>query len=212
MWHNVFRLTLHCTTLDKKQPWKPHAYTLKYLLKYLGIHTSFTTTKKTIKIHPPHHFSSNSNIMASTHTPVSDDDFDLIPNADAVSDVSDEPQLKQHRDPPSHNPMGAGGTLAGPHEVPQMPPYEPEHDDGITSIAQRLSENTIEDSHRDTGIAKGSGNLVNEGLKYGKSVYNSFRGKNAVIAVMGYVYLLITAQTLLRENRMEGHYTDLTTE
>lgn len=133
--------------------------------------------------------------MARIHTPVSDDDFDLIPSADTVSDVSiDEPKAKHHNDHheyPSRD-AGAGGTLAGPHEVPQMP-YEPEHDDTATStIAQRLSDDTFEDSYRDTATdsVKESGNLVNEGLKYGRSMYNSFRGKNVVIAVMGYVYLL----------------------
>lgn len=136
--------------------------------------------------------------MTKVHTPViSDDDFDLVPNADAVSDVSDEREVK-HRQVSSSQDGSARGTLAGPHKVPQMP-HARGHDDCVTSVTQKLSDHTIEDPCRNPGSAKESGNLVDEGLKYGRSVYNSFRGKTAVIAVMGYVHLSTSLRTLFVE-------------
>lgn len=133
----------------------------------------------------------------------SDDDFDLIPgvpDADAVSDVSDEYEVKEkekpHRAPPSRDAAGAG-RLAGPHEVPQMP-YAPDHDVAFPSIDQQLSDYKTRDRHRDPGIAKGSGSFIDHGLKYTKTVYNKLVSKDALIAVMGYVIMLslATAKTL----------------
>lgn len=120
----------------------------------------------------------------------SDDEFDLVPDADAVSDMSDEDAETHRRAPPSHG-TGAG-RLAGPHEVPQMPF---DYDAGVASIAQRLSDHKIEGSRRDAGSSKGSGNFINNGLMYTKSVYNKMLHKDALIAVMGYG-ILITAPSL----------------
>ncbi|KUI68652.1 Cell division control protein 11 [Cytospora mali] len=127
--------------------------------------------------------------MARIHTPsLSDDDFDLIPDSDAVSDVSDGGEAKHHQASPIRH-ADPGVRLAGPHEVPQMPyAYAPDHhDDGVASVTRHLSNHTIEDPHRRSGSTKESGDLVAEGLKYSKSVYNKFWGKDAIplIAIMG---------------------------
>ncbi|POS74034.1 hypothetical protein DHEL01_v207576 [Diaporthe helianthi] len=124
--------------------------------------------------------------MARIHTLAhSDDEFDVIYDVDAVSDVSDG-TLEPHEISPSNEKAGSE-RLAGPHEVPQIPQAPPAHQPSITHVAQQLSEQFIEDSYRGPGTAKGEqgGNLVNDGLKYTKSMYNKFMSKDAVIAVMG---------------------------
>lgn len=122
-------------------------------------------------------------IATPTH---SDDGFDVIYDAEAVSDVSDGSDELHESSPASQNTRS--GRLAGPHEVPQIPQaqaFEPT----VGHVTQQLSEQSVEDFYRgsDSGKGEQSGNLVNDGLKYTKSVYNKFMSKDALIAVMGYV-------------------------
>ena len=128
----------------------------------------------------------------------SDDDFDLIPDADAVSDISDE-DATNHRQASMNHDTGAG-RLAGPHEVPQMP-FSSDFDAGFASIDQKLSDHAVEDFQGDGKAAKGNGNFINSGLEYTKSVYNKLRNKDALIAVMGYATLLRAAQAFLGYSR-----------
>lgn len=125
--------------------------------------------------------------MARINTPThSDDGFDVIYDVDAVSDVSDG-GVESHKNAPSSNNAGSG-RLAGPHEVPQIPQaYSLDPD--VAELAQQLSDQTIETFNRelDRAEAEQSGSLVNDGLKYTKSMYNKFMSKDALIAVMGYV-------------------------
>lgn len=124
--------------------------------------------------------------MARITTPAhSDDGFDVIYDVEAVSDVSDESDELHEISPSSHN--AGSERLTGPHEVPQIPQAQA-FDPAVGHVAQQLSEQSIEDFYRGPDSAKGeqSGNLVNDGLKYTKSVYNKFMSKDALIAVMGY--------------------------
>lgn len=133
--------------------------------------------------------------MVKINTPTySDDGFDVIYDVDAVSDVSDGSVELRQSSPPSHN--TGSGRLAGPHEVPQIPQAQA-LDPAATRTTQQLSEQSIEDFYREVGRDRGdqSGNLVNDGLKYTKSMYNKFMGKDALIAVMGCV--LATCQRKL---------------
>lgn len=123
-------------------------------------------------------------ISTPTH---SDDGFDVIYDAEAVSDVSDGSGELHESSPSSHNTRS--DRLAGPHEVPQIPQAQA-FDPLLANLPQPLSDQSIEDFYRGSHGAKGeqSGNLVNDGLKYTKSVYNKFMSKDALIAVMGYVF------------------------
>lgn len=123
-------------------------------------------------------------ITTPTH---SDDGFDVIYDVDAVSDVSDGSGEMHESSPSSYN-LGSG-RLAGPHEVPQIPQAQAIQP-AATPTTQQLSEESVEDFYRASGGAKGeqSGNFVNDGLKYTKSMYNKFMGKDALIAVMGYAF------------------------
>lgn len=128
--------------------------------------------------------------MIKINTPThSDDGFDVIYDVDAVSDVSDGSAELHQSFPSSHN--TGSGRLAGPHEVPQIPQGQA-LDPDATRAAQQLSDQSIEDFYREVGRDKGdqSGNLVNDGLKYTKSMYNKFMSKDALIAVMGYVLVM----------------------
>ncbi|KAK2613380.1 hypothetical protein N8I77_000298 [Diaporthe amygdali] len=120
-------------------------------------------------------------ITTPTH---SDDGFDVIYDVDAVSDVSDGSGEMHESSPSSYN-LGSG-RLAGPHEVPQIPQAQAVHL-AASPTTQQLPEESIEDFCRASGGAKGeqSGNFVNDGLKYTKSMYNKFMSKDALIAVMG---------------------------
>lgn len=122
-------------------------------------------------------------IATPTH---SDDGFDVIYDVEAVSDVSDGTDELHESFPTSQN--TGSGRLAGPHEVPQIPQAQV-FDPTVGHVAQQLSEQSIEDFYRGSDSSKGeqSGNLVNDGLKYTKSMYNKFMSKDALIAVMGYV-------------------------
>lgn len=119
----------------------------------------------------------------------SDDEFDVVNDVDAVSisDLSDG-FLEAHE---SSTPSNTAGSerLAGPHEVPQIPQTHAQ-DPAVTNVTQQLSEQSIEDFSREPGSAKGDqrGNLVNDGLNYTKSMYNKLMNKDALIAVMGYVF------------------------
>lgn len=124
--------------------------------------------------------------MVRITTPAhSDDGFDVIYDVEAVSDVSDGSDKLHESSPSSHN--AGSGRLTGPHEVPQIPQaqaYQP----AVSYGTQQLSEQSIDDFYRGPDSAKGeqSGNLVNDGLKYTKSMYNKFMSKDALIAIMGY--------------------------
>ncbi|KAK7697663.1 hypothetical protein SLS64_013293 [Diaporthe eres] len=123
--------------------------------------------------------------MVRITTPAqSDDGFDVIYDVEAVSDVSDG-SGELHESSPSSNNAGSG-RLAGPHEVPQIPQAQA-FDPTVGHVTQQLSEQSIEDFYRGVDGAKGEqgGNLVNDGLKYTKSMYNKFMSKDALIAVMG---------------------------
>lgn len=127
--------------------------------------------------------------MVKITTPAhSDDGFDVIYDADTVSDVSDESD-EVHGSFPSSTHNADSGRLAGPHEVPQIPQTQA-HDPVVSHVTQQLSDQSIEDFYRGSENTKGeqSGNLMNDGLKYTKSMYNKFMNKDALIAVMGYVF------------------------
>lgn len=128
--------------------------------------------------------------MARINTPThSDDGFDVIYDVDAVSDVSDG-SIESHENARATN-NASSGRLAGPHEVPQIPQaYGHDPDPDVTYLTQQMSDQTIEAFYRGLSSAKGeqSGSLVNDGLKYTKSMYNKFMSKDALIAVMGYVF------------------------
>lgn len=136
--------------------------------------------------------------MARIATPThSDDGFDVIYDVEAVSDVSDGSGELHESSPSSQNTRS--DRLAGPHEVPQIPQaqaFDPTVGDlppplifDPTFGPPPMSEQSIDDFYRGSHSAKGeqSSNLVNDGLKYTKSVYNKFMSKDALIAVMGYV-------------------------
>lgn len=124
--------------------------------------------------------------MARINTPThSDDGFDVIYDVDAVSDVSDG-GVESHKNAPSSNNAGSG-RLAGPHEVPQVPQAY-SFDPDVAELAQQLSDQTIETFNRELDSAEREQSLVNDGLKYTKSMYNRFMSKDALIAVMGYVF------------------------
>lgn len=126
--------------------------------------------------------------MVRLATPThSDDGFDVIYDVEAVSDVSDGSGELHESSPSSHNTRS--DRLAGPHEVPQIPQAQA-FDPLLGNLPQPLSDQSIEDFYCGSHGAKGeqSGNLVNDGLKYTKSVYNKFMSKDALIAVMGYVF------------------------
>lgn len=129
--------------------------------------------------------------MARIDTPVqSDDEFDLVYDAESVSEISDPAEA------PQHSAMASAGSerLTGPHEIPVMP-VSPAQDD-LTHLSQDFSEHSIRDEpavpssslRRGSGSTKSRGNFVNDGLQYTKSVYNKLWSKDALIAVMGYVY------------------------
>lgn len=122
----------------------------------------------------------------------SDDEFEILyePDTASTSDVSDGGFPEAQESSPSSNTAGSE-RLSGPHEVPQIPQTYAE-DLVMPHVTQQLSEQCIEDFYRDQGSAKGEqgGNLVNDGLKYTKSMYNKLMSKDAMskdalIAVMG---------------------------
>lgn len=123
-------------------------------------------------------------IATPTH---SDDGFDVIYDVEAVSDVSDGSDDLRESSPQSQN--TGSERLTGPHEVPQIPQAHA-FDSSVGRVTQQLSEQSIEDFYRGSDSSKGEqgGNLVNDGLKYTKSMYNKFLSKDALIAVMGYVF------------------------
>lgn len=133
--------------------------------------------------------------MVKITTPAhSDDGFDVIYDVDAVSDVSDgSDEMHGSFHPSTHG--ADSGRLAGPHEVPQIPQTQA-HDPAVSRMTQQLSDQSIEDFYRESESTKGehSGNLMNDGLKYTKSMYNKFMSKDALIAVMGYVLEILNRE------------------
>lgn len=126
-------------------------------------------------------------ITAPTH---SDDEFDIIIcDEHGASDVNyGSCELLGSS---SVSFYAGSGRLSGPHEVPQIP-LGPAVDPAVAPMTQQLSDQSLEDEnfYRPSGSAKDAvgGSLVNDGLKYTKSMYNKFLGKDALIAVMGYVF------------------------
>lgn len=126
--------------------------------------------------------------MVRTYTPAhSDDDFDIIPAADAVSGISDGPGVDYHQSSSSN--YSGTERLTRPHEVPQVPqvPHVPDHDTAITSVVEKPSEHTNDNLYRDPKASEEIGNFINNALKNTKSVYDKLVNKDAIIAVMGYV-------------------------
>lgn len=133
--------------------------------------------------------------MARIDTPThSDDDFDLLYDADSVSEVSDVQGTQSYaaRHPSVKGDHVAGSErLSGPHEVPVMPHAAGQ--DGLASITQQFTGHSIADDdaapsstvQRGPSIGRGRGNFVNDGLQYTKSVYSKLWNKDALIAVMG---------------------------
>ncbi|KAJ4425108.1 hypothetical protein N0V82_000163 [Gnomoniopsis sp. IMI 355080] len=129
--------------------------------------------------------------MAKLDTPVhSDDDFDLLYDAESVSDVSDD-RYTSGTASVRHDHVANPQRLTGPHEIPVMPyaatqkdmPEMTERAHGSTGPDETLSSSGI--PRRSSGSTKGRGNMMSEGLQYTKSMYNKMWNKDALIAVMG---------------------------
>ncbi|CAN8103181.1 unnamed protein product [Discula destructiva] len=134
--------------------------------------------------------------MVKLVTPIqSDDDFDLLYDAESVSDVSDSPtsnkSTKATTQPPAieKQPTASSQRLSGPHEVPVMP--YPERGP-VAAVTEQFHGHSIRDGapassgfQSEVGSTKRKGNIMNDGLQYTKSVYNKLWNKDALIAVMG---------------------------
>lgn len=133
--------------------------------------------------------------MVRLATPVhSDDDFDLLYDAQSVSDVSDDQsQNKQTTASPTaiRDPVTSSQRLSGPHEIPVMPFTTSTEEDDVAAVTQQFVSHSIRHSASTSGIQPSSGStrsrgsFVNDGLQYTKSVYNKLLNKDALIAVMG---------------------------
>lgn len=121
----------------------------------------------------------------------SDDDFDLLYDAQSVSDVSDDlNQLEQSR---ASTVAHSSQRLSGPHEIPVMPYTSGsggDHDE-VAAVTKQFQEHAVHDSastsriQASSGSTKGRSGIMNDGLQYTKSVYNKLWNKDALIAVMG---------------------------
>lgn len=131
--------------------------------------------------------------MAKLDTPVhSDDDFDLLYDAQSVSDVSDGRDTSSSAPESSigHGQLAGAQRTTGPHEVPDIPfiaaqrdvPKDPEQIHSSTALDEALlsSGNQLH-----AASIKSRGNIMSEGLQYTKSMYNKMWNKDALIAVMG---------------------------
>ncbi|KAJ4390796.1 hypothetical protein N0V93_004394 [Gnomoniopsis smithogilvyi] len=133
--------------------------------------------------------------MAKIDTPVhSDDEFDLLYDAESVSDVSDgrytSSTAPQSPVRPDH--ISSTQRITGPHEVPILPLGSAQHD--VTGTTEQIRSSAAGDEAvelsasgipRRAGSTKGRGNMMSEGLQYTKSMYNKMWNKDALIAVMG---------------------------
>lgn len=135
--------------------------------------------------------------MARLDTPNhSDDDFDLLYDAESVSDVtcSDGPR----RDVSSPDPdssmrsehIASSQRLTGPHEVPVMPYATTQFD--APEMTEQMSSSSVTAGGSSSSrppqrsvSTKSRGNMMTEGLQYTKSMYNKMWNKDALIAVMG---------------------------
>lgn len=135
--------------------------------------------------------------MARIDTPThSDDEFDLLYDAESVSEISDVHEDTDYSAPnPSSKRAHSAGPerLSGPHEVPVLPYSTGE--DGGAAASEKISGHSTRDDHASSSSTvqrgpetntKGRG-FMNEGLQYTKSVYSKLWNKDALIAVMGYV-------------------------
>lgn len=134
--------------------------------------------------------------MARLDTPVaSDDEFDLLYDAESSSDQDDRQKLGPQIPASAYTNYANAERLSGPHEVPVLP-----REEDVAAVARQLDDHHLADgigpsrtptisgspSLRRSASVKGKGNnLVNDGLQYTKSVYNKWLSKDALIAVMG---------------------------
>lgn len=129
--------------------------------------------------------------MARLNTPIhSDDEFELLYDAESVSDISDGRDLSSAAPEVSsrRGSTARSQRLTGPHEVPVVP-YPDAHDD-VLGMTERFQSHSIrtEASSTSAGIHRGSGStrgMMSDGLQYTKSMYNKLWNKDALIAVMG---------------------------
>lgn len=133
--------------------------------------------------------------MARIDTPThSDDDFDLLYDAESISDVTcgdgrgiSSPDL----DPSVQNEhVASSQRLTGPHEIPVTPFATTENE--LPEMTQQMPNSFVmEGASASSGAAhhsvstKSRGNMMAEGLQYTKSMYNKMWNKDALIAVMG---------------------------
>lgn len=134
--------------------------------------------------------------MARLDTPThSDDDFDLLYDAESISDVTcsdgrgiSSPEL----DPSVRNEhVASSQRLTGPHEIPIMPFATTENE--MPDMTQQMPESFVvtegasasSGAHQRSVSTKSRGNMMTEGLQYTKSMYNKMWNKDALIAVMG---------------------------
>lgn len=130
--------------------------------------------------------------MARIDTPIhSDDEFDLLYDAESVSDITDlQDDRGRQAAPTSRTYHTSQERLSGPHEVPVLP--HPSREDNVAAVTQQLSSQNLDEDARPLGSlqrgsssTKSKSNLMNGGLQYTKSVYNKLWSKDALIAVMG---------------------------
>lgn len=135
--------------------------------------------------------------MARIDTPVaSDDEFDIVYDAESSSDVEDDPYDHEQQVSASSTTQYANPErLSGPHEVPVLPQSFHQRQD-VAEITRQMSGHNLDDEETvstaspalqrgSSSVSKGKGNLMNDGLQYTKSVYNKWLSKDALIAVMG---------------------------
>lgn len=140
--------------------------------------------------------------MAKLDTPVhSDDDFDLLYDAESVSDVSDNRDASETASV-RHDHIASSQRLTGPHEIPVMP-YNASHKD-MPEMTEHVHGSAVPDEAlsssgilRGSGSTKSRGNMMSEGLQYTKSMYNKMWNKDALIAVMGYGEVILATDKAL---------------
>lgn len=136
--------------------------------------------------------------MARLDTPAhSDDDFDLLYDAESVSDVSDGRDLSSSSAPDSsvrYGSVASSQRISGPHEVPIMPvaASAAQLEDDVPEMSERVHSPSVPDYNssssgvqRRPATTRGRGNMMSDGLQYTKSMYNRMWNKDALIAVMG---------------------------
>lgn len=134
-------------------------------------------------------------IMARLDTPThSDDDFDLLYDAESISDVTcSDVRDASSPDPDSsirHEHIASSQRLTGPHEIPVMPFTTT--DSELPEMTEQMPNSFVTEGVSSSSGApqrsvstKSRGNMMTEGLQYTKSMYNKMWNKDALIAVMG---------------------------